>query len=124
MENQLLIASFVKVKSSLKFQYTKRPAWLPNISHYDELYNALKYCNEVVYKLICSEFLTDKKINILINRFINCKEALHLEGDLDVMFQLYYVELLEDAFYRCMQEELYESVSNLTKFSDKIGECL
>jgi hypothetical protein len=120
MKNQL-IDDFTMVKANIKARYSKRPTWLPAINQYDYIADGVKYCNDIVYKLICDEFLSDKKITVLIGRFANCKAALNIEGDLDTLFQLYYVEMFDEIYYYCMRDELYETISNLEKFSDKVG---
>ena len=77
-------------------------------------------CNTLILLLVTNKVLTDKAITKIIEKFDICVEELckYVNKAEQIRLGMYWVAMLRFMNKRCLEEEQFESCSNIKKFSD------
>ena len=101
---------------------SKLPDWI--IGRYElhhTVWNLMDEANTIISILITDKVLKDKSILKIIEKFDEVIDLISQSGisnQIQIKMAIYWLDLVNHMRERCLEEQQYESCSNLKRFSD------
>lgn len=108
------------VRTSIQKEMSYIPRWINTTSAQHHLiWNYMLDINDLLMILVIDRFLSVKAIGKIMEKFyVMIEEVLSESDKLDLRIAVYYTAMLEYMTSICLDNELYEAVENIKKFSD------
>jgi hypothetical protein len=116
-----LEATYYIKNKAIKSVLLKRPDWLKK-GELDDVWKTFKHLNNALLLLITKQYISKRSIDSIISLFkINKERLCNNDDEMELLFTLYYVDIIEYLENICLEDELYEALSNLKAFRKKLA---
>ena len=110
----------------IRLEFHKRTSKLPDwiVGRYElhhKVWNLMGEANSIILMLLTDKVLKDKSIVKIIEKFDDIIEEIYHSGisnQIQIKMAIYWLDLVGYMRERCLQEQQFESCSNLKRFSD------
>jgi hypothetical protein len=110
-----------ELRNEFKSQMSRLPPWIiGSLPLHHIIWQTMDILNEILLSMIVKRILTQKAIDKIIQNFDDTISLIidNVSDDIQLRISIYYTSMVEFLERRTLEEEQYESCSNLKKFSD------
>ena len=104
------------ILNTLRKEVQVRPDWLKKNEMGNKIWKSFKHLNTALLLLVQEDYISKKSIQTIIDLFEVNKNGICEDDNLEMLFTLYYIEVLDYINDYCLKYELYEACHNLKIF--------
>jgi len=111
--------NLIEIRREFKYEFNSLPDFIDTTSEIHLLlWDSMCDCNNIVMNLILDKVLKESSIIVLTYKFDDYfQDCLNIVDNMEVELSVYYSVIFGIMMARTLEEELYESTSNLKRFT-------